>query len=130
MRFDADTGDGWLGPIRFAGNEEREFKVTLTWFRENNIIKDWSLTAWGTQADISVRHSDPNIQSGTLQPFHNPHPRSAAGNSAGGNQNSGGDATPNNSGGDATPNNSGGDATPSNQTENQGYQKPVTLRQL
>ena len=75
-KFDADYGDGWLGPIEFDGNEEREFSVTLAWFRENQIIKDWSVTAWGTQAGVSVTHAD-GIESGTMQPFYNPNPRPA-----------------------------------------------------
>ena len=89
--FDADYGSGWLGPITFAGKEEREFDVTLPWFRENQIIKDWSLTAWGTNAEISVRHSDPDLQTATLQPFNNPVPRTTGGNGEGGNTNGGGD---------------------------------------
>ena len=58
--FDAGQGDKWIPPYQFAKNEEKEFTVMLNWNREG-VVKDWSLTAWGTQHGVSVTHTDPNL---------------------------------------------------------------------
>ena len=56
-RFDADTGACWTDSLTFAAGETKTFQVSLDWSRAN-IAKDFSVTAWGTSGDVSVRCAD------------------------------------------------------------------------
>ena len=53
-----------MQPIAFKENETREIGVLFDWKREN-VVKDWSVTAWGTKGQKPiVRHSNyPNEKS-------------------------------------------------------------------
>ena len=56
-RFDADTGACWTDSLTFAAGETKTFQVSLDWSR-TNIARDFSVTAWGTSGDVSVRCAD------------------------------------------------------------------------
>ena len=44
-------------------NETREIGVLFDWKRDN-VVKDWSVTAWGTTHDVVVRHANyPSVKS-------------------------------------------------------------------
>ena len=55
--FDADEGAVWTDAMSFDAGETKEFYVVLDWTRDN-VVKDWSLTAWGTSGDVSVAYKD------------------------------------------------------------------------
>ena len=55
--FDSEFGSGWLPVIRFDAGETKRFAVTFDWNRPN-IVKDWSVTAWGTDHEVTVAHED------------------------------------------------------------------------
>ena len=51
--FDTEMGSSWMQPIAFKENETREIGVLFDWKREN-VVKDWSVTAWGTEGPVAV----------------------------------------------------------------------------
>ena len=55
--FDTDEGAVWTDAMRFTPGQTKEFIVMLDWTRDN-VVKDWSLTAWGTAGDVSVAYKD------------------------------------------------------------------------
>ena len=50
------SGDGWLPSLEFDAGEEIEVVVEFN-FNRRGVTKDWSLTAWGEDGKVEVRHS-------------------------------------------------------------------------
>jgi len=55
--FNAEYGVGWLNGIEIPAGETYRFAANFDWTREE-IVKDWSVTAWGTKSKVEVRHAD------------------------------------------------------------------------
>ena len=51
------NGAGWLEVMDLKAGEEVEIIVEFNWTRKG-VTKDWSLTAWGEDGDLNVRHSN------------------------------------------------------------------------
>ena len=51
-----NTGDGWLPFLAFEAGEEIEILVEFN-FNKKGITRDWSVTAWGEEGEVEVRHS-------------------------------------------------------------------------
>ena len=55
-KFSLTHGVGWLLDIDMQAGEEIEIMVEFNWII-SGITKDWALTAWGEEGEVSVRHS-------------------------------------------------------------------------
>jgi hypothetical protein len=62
--FDTYPGTAWLDAIDFTENETKQFDVFFDWeTKGSNVVKDWSLTAWGENHTLTVTHSDSSLTS-------------------------------------------------------------------
>lgn len=50
------NGAGWLDVMDFEAGEEVEILVEFNWNRKG-VTRDWSLTVWGVEGEVTVRHS-------------------------------------------------------------------------
>ena len=50
------SGAGWLPSLDLEAGEEIEIRMELN-FERRGITKDWSVTAWGTEGPVQVRHA-------------------------------------------------------------------------
>ena len=46
-----------MDAMEFGENETKQINVLLD-LSDENFVKDWSVTAWGTQHEVQVRHSE------------------------------------------------------------------------
>ena len=71
--FDATEGSVWTQPIKFEKDQTKEVAVVFDWGRKN-VVKDWSLTAWGTKHGVTVRHENyPDVETEHM-PQYTDHP--------------------------------------------------------
>jgi len=45
----------------FEADQTKEVVVLFDWGRQN-VVKDWSVTAWGTEHSVTVRHKNPELK--------------------------------------------------------------------
>lgn len=52
-----EAGDAWLPKIFVRAGESFEVEIEFNWDREG-ITKDWSVTAWGEEGNVTVVHNE------------------------------------------------------------------------
>ena len=56
-QFSTDSGSIWMEPLRFEANETKQIGTLWGWDKEN-VVKDFSVTAWGTEHKVTVSHAN------------------------------------------------------------------------